>query len=67
MRRTRRRRKRSIRTIRGGNISRLYVNKGNRLILGKGKRIKIQRGGFIGPIAAAFAPTAIDLVSKLFR
>ena len=28
---------------------------------------KKQRGGFIGPIAAALVPTAIKLVSKLFR
>ena len=55
------------RTITGGNISRPYVNKRNRLILGKGKKIKKQRGGFIAPIAAALAPVAIDLVSKLFR
>ena len=55
------------RTITGRNISRPYVNKRNRLILGKGKKIKKQRGGFIAPIAAALAPVAIDLVSKLFR
>ena len=55
------------RTITGGNISRPYVNKRNRLILGEGKKTKEQRGGFIAPIAAALAPVAIDLVSKLFR
>ena len=55
------------RTITGGNISRPYVNKRNRLILGKGKKIKKQSGGFIALIAAALAPVAIDLISKLFR
>ena len=58
-------RSRTIRTISGGNISRPYVNKRKRLILGKEKRIKKQRGGFIAP--AALAPTAINLISKLFR
>ena len=60
-------RRRTIRTIRGGNISRPYVNKRKRLILGEGKRTKKQRGGFITPFVAALAPAAIKLVSKLFR
>ena len=60
-------RRRSIRTISGGNISRPYVNKRKRLLLGEGKRIKKQRGGFIAPIVAALAPAAIKLFSKLFR
>ena len=60
-------RRRTIRTISGGNISRPYVNKRKRLILGEGKRIKKQRGGFIAAIVAALAPAAIKLVSKLFR
>ena len=67
-------RKRRRRAITGGNISRPYVNKRNRLILGEGKKIKKQRGGFIAPIPAAplahhctLAPVAINLVSKLFR
>ena len=55
------------RTITGENISRPYVNKRNRLILGEGKKNKKKRGAFIAPIAAALAPVAIDLVSKLFR
>ena len=72
MRKIRRRRRKIIRTIRGsgrgsGKVSQPYVNKRNRLILGEGKRIKKQRGGFIAPIAAALAPAAIELVSKLFR
>ena len=62
-----RRKKKRRRTITGGNISRPYVNKRNRLILGEGKKIKKQRGGFIAPIGTALAPVAIDLVSKLFR
>ena len=68
MRKIRRRRRKTIRrrTITGGNISRPYVNKRNRLVLGKGKKNN-QRGGFIAPIATALAPVAIDLVSKLFR
>ena len=57
----------TIRTISGGNISRLYVNKRKRLILGEEKRIKKQRCGFIAPIVAALPPAAIKLVSKLFR
>ena len=57
-------RRKIIRTIRGsgsgsGKVLRPYVNKRNRLILGKGKRIKKQRGGFIAPIVAAVAPAAI--------
>ena len=57
-----------IRTISGGNISRPCVNKrNNRLILSEGKRIKKERGVFIASIAAALAPAAIKLVSKLFR
>ena len=60
-------RRRTIRTISGGNISRPYLNKRKKLILGEGKRIKKQRGGFIAPIAAALAPAAIKLVPKLFR
>ena len=60
-------RRRTIRTISGGNISRPYVNKRKSLMLGEGKIIKKQRGGFIAPIVAALAPAAIKLVSKLFR
>ena len=56
-----------IRTISGGNISRPYVNKRNSLILGEGKRIKKQRGGFIAPIAAALAGPALKLFSSLIR
>ena len=55
-------RRRTIRTISGGHISRPYVNKRKRLIISKGKRIKKQRGGFITPIAAALAQAAIKLV-----
>ena len=53
----------------GMKVARPYVNKRNRLMLGEGKKktVKKQRGGFLAPIAAALAPTAIELVSKLFR
>ena len=41
-------------------------------MLGEGKRkrkktVSKQKGGFIAPIVAALAPTAIDLVKKLIR
>ena len=55
------------------SVSRPYVNKRNRLILGQGKRkrrrktISKQKGSFIAPIIAALAPTVIDLVKKLIR
>ena len=55
------------------SISRPYVNKRNRLILGEGKRkkrkktVSKQKGGFIVPIVTALAPTVIDLVKKLIR
>ena len=68
MKKIRKRPKRyKIKKIRGGGnkVSWLYINKKNRLMLGEG--IKKQRGGFLAPIAAALAPTAIELVSKLFR
>ena len=60
-------RRRTIRTISGRNISRPCVNKRKRLILGEGKRIKKQRGGFIAPIAAALAGPALKLFSGLIR
>ena len=59
--------RRTIRTISGGKISRPYVNKRKRLILGEGKRIKKQRGGFIAPIAAPLAGPALKLFSSLIR
>ena len=71
MRKIRRRRK-IIRTIRGGGsgsvkVSRTYVNKRNRLILAEGKRIKKKRGGFIAPIAAALAGPVLELFGSLIR
>ena len=38
-------------------------------MLGEGKRksIKRQKGGFIGPLVAAFTPVAADLISKIIR
>ena len=53
----------------GIKVARPYINKRNRLMLGEGKKktVKKQRGGFLAPIATALGPTAIELVSKLFR
>ena len=34
---------------------------------GKRKSVKKQRGGFIGPLAAAIAPVAVNLISKIIR
>ena len=72
MRKIRRRRRKIRRTIRGGGgssgkVSRPYVNKRNRLMLGKGQRIKKQRGGFIAPIAAALAGPALQLFGSLIK
>ena len=60
------RRRRSRRYIYGRGITRPYVNKRNRLMLGSGKRKRIgkQKGGFLS-LLAAVAPTAIDLMSKI--
>ena len=56
------------------SVSCPYVNKRNRLMLGEGKKkrrrrktVSKQKGGFIGSIVSALAPTAIDLVTKLIR
>ena len=71
MRNIRGRRRKIIRTIRGGGsgsgkVSGPYVNRRNRLILGEGKKIK-QRGCFIAPIAAALAGPALELLGGLIR
>ena len=58
-----RRRVKRRRKIRGRGIERPYVNKRNRLMLGKGKK---QRGGFIGPIVAVAAPALLGLASQIF-
>ena len=56
------------------SVSRPYVNKRNRLMLGEGKKkrrkrktVSKQKGSFIALILSALAPTAINLVSKLIR
>ena len=56
------------------SVSRPYVNKRNRLMLGEGekkrrrrKTVSKQKSSFIGLIVSALAPTAIDLVTKLMR
>ena len=58
----RRRRVRRKRKLRGKGIQRPYVNKRNRLMLGKGK----QKGGFIGPLVAAAAPALLQAVETVF-
>ena len=52
---------------RGIKVTRPYINKRNRLMLGEGKRKKRkkQRSGFFAPIAAALAGPAIEIVSSL--
>ena len=75
LRKTRRRRrtkrpKITIRKLLGRGISRPYVDKRNRLMLGSGSSNKTtkQRGGLF-PIGAALAaaPPIIDLLGKLIR
>ena len=52
-----------------GRITRPYVNKRNRLMLGSGKRKKIgkQRGGFSPALLTVVAPTALELISKIVK
>ena len=57
-----RRRIKRRKKIRGRGIQRPYVNKRNRLMLGKGK----QKGGFIGPLVAAAAPALLQVVGTIF-
>ena len=57
-----RRKIRRRKKIRGRGIQRPYVNKRNRLMLGKGK----QKGGFIGPLVAAAAPALLQAVGSIF-
>ena len=61
-RRSRRRRK----TYSGRGVTRPYVNKRNRLMLGSGIK---QKGGFfpIDALGSALAPVAADIISKVFR
>ena len=64
MRRRRTRRRRKIYSGRG--VTRPYVNKRNRLMLGSGIK---QKGGFfaIAALASSLAPVAGDILSKVFR
>ena len=70
IRRRRRRPKITIRKLLGRGISRPYVNKRNRLMLGSGSSNKTakQRGGFF-PLGAALAaaPPIIGLLGKIIR
>ena len=50
------------RKLRGRGIQRPYINKRNRLMLGKGK----QKGGLIGPLVAAAAPALLQAVGAVF-
>ena len=63
-------RKITIRKLLGRGVSRPYVDKRNRLMLGSGSSNKTttQKGGFfpIGPALAA-APPIIDLLNKIIR
>ena len=75
-RRLRRRRRRPklqslmVKRLVGRGISRPYVDKRNRLMLGSGSRQKTskQTGGFF-PLAAALtaAPAVLDLLGKVIR
>ena len=69
-RRRRRRLRRQRRRLIGRGISRPYVDKRNRLMLGSGSRKKTfnQTGGFF-PLAAALtaAPAVLDLLGKIIR
>ena len=60
---------RKTRKFFGLGISRPFVNKRNRLILGSGRRIKIrkQKGGFFAPLLTALAPTAAELISNIIK
>ena len=64
MRRRRRKRRGKIYSSRG--VTRPYVNKRNRLMLGSGIK---QKGGFfpIDALGSALAPVAADIISKVFR
>ena len=57
-----RRRVKRRRKLRGRGIQRPYINKRNRLMLGKGK----QKGGFIGPLVAAATPALLQAVEAVF-
>ena len=69
-RRRRYRRRRRRQRLIGRGISRPYVDKRNRLMLGSGSRQKTskQTGGFF-PLAAALtaAPAVLDLLGKIIR
>ena len=55
--------------IKGSGVTRPFINKRNRLMLGNLKRrlTKKQKGGFLGQLVAALAPIGIDLASKIIR
>ena len=47
-------------------ITRPYINKENKLMLGEGKKYKKQKGGALLSVASALAPFAVNLISKIF-
>ena len=57
----RRRRTKRRKKIRGRGVKRPYINKRNRLMLGKGK----QGGGFLGPVVAAVAPALLGTIKQM--
>ena len=57
-----RRKTKKRKKIKGRGIQRPYINKRNRLMLGKGK----QKGGFIGPLLATAAPALLQAVGSIF-
>ena len=59
----RRRRVKRRKKIKGRGITRPYINKRNRLMLGKGKK---QKGSFIAPLVAAAAPAILQTVGSIF-
>ena len=59
---TRKRRRRRKRKFFGKGITRPYINKRGRLMLGKGK----QKGGFIALIVAAAAPALLQALGSIF-
>ena len=69
-RRRRRRQKQKVTLIFGKGISRPYIDKRNRLMLGSGSTKKAfkQKGGFF-PIGAALAaaPVIVDLLGKIIK
>ena len=65
--RRRRPRRLTIRKLLGRGVSRPYIDKRNRLMLGSGSKVSKQKGGFFPLAALAAAPPIIDLLGKLIK